>query len=599
MPDAGAIIGRYVIEGPLGRGGMATVHLARQPDLDRLVALKELAAFHALDPALAERFSREARVVASLTNPYIVTVYEFFEHDGVPYIAMEYVEGGSLRSRMHSLWLSQAVGALEGILAGLAHAHAHGVVHRDLKPENVLVTPQGRVKLTDFGIAKAFNQVWTANYPTATGMAIGTPVYMAPEQAMGRDIGPWTDLYAVGVVAYEMLAGRPPFVAEEEPLAVLMKHLTTEPEPLSRVRPEVDERLSDWVGRLLAKEPRERFPGAAEAWEELEEIVVALAGPLWRRQARIDAADPSVEQRPLTPASFEATPKEGVRTPPSLDPPTPPPPPLPSPSPSPAAPAPRRRGLLIGGALAALAAVIVLAVVLLGGGGSDNASPGATPVTAQLPDCLQSMTKGLPKTQVLDGVPGDLGPASALDGKRIAVVIKLPTSVAAITYEFHASPSHLFVAGPLRDERCRTVKPGFYGSGKYPNLQDYDQVRFDQGGKHWGVGINADGGKVGAGLAEIPDAGLKVTQAARSGRHIDIAGTIDPGVDSEVGVRVTLTPSQGPPVVLQRVLPAKDGRWSGRLAVPADAVDAPAGPLEVGFEGTDQFADDRATAQLT
>src|SRR5262249_33092174 len=232
--------------------------------------------FHAVDPAMAERFSREARVVASLSHPNIVTVFEFLEHDGVPYIAMEYVEGGSLRPHMGSLWLPQAVGALEGVLAGLAHAHAQGIVHRDLKPENVLVTPQGRVKLTDFGVAKAFNQVWTANFPTATGMAIGTPVYMAPEQAMGRDIGPWTDLYTVGVVAYEMLTGRPPFIAGEEPLAVLMKHITEPPPSVRSVRPDVDERLAAWIERLLDKSPEARPHSAAEAWDALEEIIVAL-----------------------------------------------------------------------------------------------------------------------------------------------------------------------------------------------------------------------------------------------------------------------------------------------------------------------------------
>jgi serine/threonine protein kinase len=200
MSGASRTVGRYVIVREIGRGGMAIVYLAQQTDLEREVALKELSSFYALDPAIAERFSREARVVGSLNHANVATVFESFEHAGTPYIAMEYLERGSLRPLMRSLSPAQTIGVLEGLLAGLAHAHARGVVHRDLKPENLLITDAGSVKIADFGIAKAYNQVWTAHYRTATGMAIGTPAYMAPEQAMGRDVGPWTDLYATGVI---------------------------------------------------------------------------------------------------------------------------------------------------------------------------------------------------------------------------------------------------------------------------------------------------------------------------------------------------------------------------------------------------------------
>src|SRR3954451_8894914 len=149
-------VGPYRIVSEVGRGGMAVVYLARQPALERDVAVKELARVGTTDPALARRFLLEARVSGSLNHPNVVTVYDYFEHDGVPYIAMEYLERGSLRPYMGSLTSAQVMNVLEGVLAGLAHAADQGIVHRDLKPENVLVTLNGNVKIVDFGIAKAF-----------------------------------------------------------------------------------------------------------------------------------------------------------------------------------------------------------------------------------------------------------------------------------------------------------------------------------------------------------------------------------------------------------------------------------------------------------
>ena len=224
MPGVSRSVGRYEILDEVGRGGMAIVFRARQVDLDRTVALKELSAFHASDPALAERFLRESRLAGSLSHPNIVTVHEYFEHDGTPYIAMEYIERGSLRPYVGRLSLAQVVGVVEGMLAGLAHAEAKGIVHRDIKPENVMVTEEGRVKIADFGIAKAGSGM-TGQFLTATGTTIGTPAYMAPEQALGKDVGPWTDLYSLGVMAYEMLVGRLPFPDTESAMALLMKHV--------------------------------------------------------------------------------------------------------------------------------------------------------------------------------------------------------------------------------------------------------------------------------------------------------------------------------------------------------------------------------------
>jgi tRNA A-37 threonylcarbamoyl transferase component Bud32 len=273
-------VGSYEIVRMLARGGMAVVYLVRQPALDREVVLKRLD-LERDDPTLAQRFVREARLAAALDHPNIVTLFDFFEHEGVPYIAMEYVNGGSLRSLVGTLDLPQVLGVLEGTLAGLAHAERRGIAHRDLKPENVLVTRRGNVKIADFGIARAYNAL--SQRLTVTGKAMGTPVYMAPEQAMDDPIGPQTDLYALGVIVYELLTGRPPFESDS-PMGVLYCHVHKPPPPLPASLPPA---VREWVGRLLEKAPADRPPSAGAAWQSLEEIAVSELGPYWRRAAAI------------------------------------------------------------------------------------------------------------------------------------------------------------------------------------------------------------------------------------------------------------------------------------------------------------------------
>src|SRR4051794_1936424 len=286
MPEAMKTIGRYEILREVGRGGMAAVHLARQTDLDRLVALKELGAFHASDPSYAQRFLRESRVAGALSHPNIVTVFDYFQHDGTPYIAMEYIERGSLRPYVGRMSLAQIGGVLEGLLAGLAHAESHEIVHRDLKPENLMITADGRVKIADFGIAKATTRMQTGKL-TATGTTVGTPTYMAPEQAMAQDIGPWTDLYSVGCMAFELFTGTVPFHDSDAPMAILLRHINEPIAPVKSLKPEVDQRISDWIERLLVKEPTARTQNANVAWDDFEEILLGLLGPRWRREARL------------------------------------------------------------------------------------------------------------------------------------------------------------------------------------------------------------------------------------------------------------------------------------------------------------------------
>jgi tRNA A-37 threonylcarbamoyl transferase component Bud32 len=284
-------IGRYEIVREVGRGASAIVYLARQTDLDRNVALKELAHFHAADPAFVERFLRESRLAGSLNHPNIVTVHEYFEHEGTPYIAMEYLERGSLRPLTGALTTAQVVGVLEGLLAGLAHAESSGIVHRDLKPENVLVTSNGGVKIADFGIAKALEPEPGAPL-TLSDATVGTPAYMAPEQATSGAVGTWTDLYAAGVVAFELLSGEVPYHESPVAMAVLLQHVNDPVPSLRAARPDLDPALARWVERMLAKAPRDRPRSAAAAWEELEEIAIRALGARWRRESRIADTPP-------------------------------------------------------------------------------------------------------------------------------------------------------------------------------------------------------------------------------------------------------------------------------------------------------------------
>ena len=290
-------VGRYEIGREVGRGASAIVYLARQTDLDRDVALKELAHPHATDPTFVERFLRESRLAGSLDHPNIVTVHECFEHDGTPYIAMEYLERGSLRPLTGRLSTEQVAGVLEGLLAGLAHAESRGIVHCDLKPENVLVTSNGTVKIADFGIAKALEPEPGAPL-TLSETTLGTPAYMAPEQASSGAVGTWTDLYAVGVVAYELLSGEVPFHESPVATAVLLQHVHDPVPPLREKRPELDPAFARWVERLLAKAPRDRPRSATAAWDELEEIVISAVGARWRRQSQITESLPAARARP-------------------------------------------------------------------------------------------------------------------------------------------------------------------------------------------------------------------------------------------------------------------------------------------------------------
>ncbi|MET7933380.1 protein kinase [Streptomyces sp. NPDC005322] len=273
-PDAwgnGGLVGdgRYRLTGRLGRGGMAEVFAAEDLRLGRTVAVKLLRADLAEDPVSKARFTREAQSVAGLNHHAVVAVYDSGEDvvgpNTVPYIVMELVEGRTIRDLLLNAEApppEQALIIVSGVLEALAYSHQHGIVHRDIKPANVIITHSGAVKVMDFGIARALHGAQSTM--TQTGMVMGTPQYLSPEQALGKAVDHRSDLYATGCLLYELLALRPPFTGET-PLSVVYQHVQDTPVPPSEISGgTVPPELDGLVMRSLAKDPDDRFQSAEE-----------------------------------------------------------------------------------------------------------------------------------------------------------------------------------------------------------------------------------------------------------------------------------------------------------------------------------------------
>jgi putative two-component system response regulator len=256
----GAVVGSYRVLERIGRGGMATVCRAYQPALDRQVALKVLPEFFAEEETYRERFQREAMSVARLRHPNILQVFDFGDADGIAYIVMELVEGGPLSDRLgEPMQLDAVLSLLEPLAAALDYAHSRGVLHRDIKPSNVLLREDGTPVLADFGLAKLAG---ARRRLTESGMVMGTPEYMSPEQAGDDHVGPASDRYAMAVVAYEMLTGRVPFQGDT-PAAVLISHVTRAMPSTKELGGELSAHIEDVLRRGLAKNPDDRYPSAS------------------------------------------------------------------------------------------------------------------------------------------------------------------------------------------------------------------------------------------------------------------------------------------------------------------------------------------------
>ena len=271
--------GRYKLEAKLGSGGMSTVYLARDTTLDRPVAVKVMHREMSEQADQLQRFRQEARAVAKLSHPNVVAVIDAGEDGGHPYIVFEYVEGETLKQRINRLGALDAQEALAygiEIARGLTVAHGRNMVHRDIKPQNVLIDSEGRAKLTDFGISRQLEQ----DGMTATGRVLGTTDYVAPEQAMGHPVDQRSDVYSLGVVLYEMLAGQVPFSADSQ-VGVAMKHVNEELPDVQQRRPELSAAAALVVERATAKDPGERYQAVGEMIEDLStalEVEAARAG---------------------------------------------------------------------------------------------------------------------------------------------------------------------------------------------------------------------------------------------------------------------------------------------------------------------------------
>jgi eukaryotic-like serine/threonine-protein kinase len=288
--DATVIINeRYEIHKRVGRGGMADVFLARDRLLDRQVAIKVLFPEFAVDPNFVERFRREAQAAANLSHPNIVNVYDWGKYEGTYFIAMEYVQGRTLAEILKTnkrLTPKQSAEIASEVAAALGFAHEAGLAHRDIKPANILIGTNGQVKVADFGIARAMNSATESNL-TQAGSVMGTASYFSPEQAQGAQPDPRSDLYSLGIVMYEMVAGKPPFTGEN-PVSIAYKQVHDQPTPLNKIVDSIPRSFEAIVAKLLAKDPKLRYSSAHalrddlrrfRSGEQVQALVAAAARP--------------------------------------------------------------------------------------------------------------------------------------------------------------------------------------------------------------------------------------------------------------------------------------------------------------------------------
>jgi Tfp pilus assembly protein PilF/predicted Ser/Thr protein kinase len=309
----GESVGPYRITRQLGVGGMATVWKAYHPALDRYVAIKVLHPSFKEDPQFTARFQREARIVAKLTHPHIVPIFDFSEHEGMSYLVMRFIEGRTLKAVLKEgpLPPARVMEILEPAGQALAYAHDQGVLHRDIKPSNFLMTPEGEVFLTDFGLARMAE---TTDSTLSRDMLVGTPQYISPEQARGEKLDARTDIYSLGVVLFEMLTGKVPYDADT-PYAVIHDHIFS-PLPLpSEFNRDIPEDVERVVLRALAKDRSDRFQGVREMVSTLELSLGGAAIVLGDREAVAEEARGEVPGGEGLPASAAQEPLPGVESP--------------------------------------------------------------------------------------------------------------------------------------------------------------------------------------------------------------------------------------------------------------------------------------------
>ncbi|MEE8716454.1 MAG: Stk1 family PASTA domain-containing Ser/Thr kinase [Coriobacteriales bacterium] len=270
--ERGTVFGhRYVVQSQIGTGGMATVYRGLDQTLDRLVAIKVMLERYAQDPSFAARFKQEAQAAAALQSPYIVSVYDWGQEGDTYYIIMEYLRGTDLKTgiRSHGALTPRKVAQIGAqVCQALSVAHAHEIIHRDIKPQNIMIQPNGDAKVMDFGIARSKN-----SHLTQTNSVLGTAHYVSPEQAQGKELGPTSDLYSLGVVMYEASTGRLPFDGDDA-VSVALKQVNEEPVPPNEINPNVDDQLNAIIMKCMMKNPAERFQTADELRRVLNNYIM-------------------------------------------------------------------------------------------------------------------------------------------------------------------------------------------------------------------------------------------------------------------------------------------------------------------------------------
>jgi len=308
----GQTLGDFKITRRLGQGGMGQVYLAEQISLKRNVALKILKPDLAANDIALERFKREAQHVARATHANIVQVYAIDQWEGLHYMALEYVEGFNLREYLIKKGPPQvplALSIMRQVASALAEANEHGIVHRDIKPENILLTRKGQVKVADFGLARCFTPDQQTLNLTQSGVTMGTPLYMSPEQVQGQTLDARTDIYSFGVTCYHMLAGEPPFKGET-PFEVALQHVQSQAKPLTEVRPDLPTELSAVVGKMMSKQPADRYQTARELLQDVLRLRNSLTAALKGKSGSISLVATGVE--PLV--ALEAEPSEAAKS---------------------------------------------------------------------------------------------------------------------------------------------------------------------------------------------------------------------------------------------------------------------------------------------
>jgi serine/threonine protein kinase len=344
----GRVVSHYRILEHLGGGGMGVVYKAEDAKLHRIVALKFLAAELTKNASAKERFLHEARAASALDHPNICTIFEVDETlEGQLYLAMAYYDGETLEERIYRgpLPPSEAIGIAIQVARGLGRAHETGIIHRDIKPANIIITPRGEAKIVDFGLAKLAGQVGL----TRNGSSMGTPTYMSPEQADGKPVDTRTDIWSLGVVLYEMVTGKKPFVGEHLQL-VLQALLHTEAEPPSQIVPGIPAALERVIAGCLKKNLDERYPSC--------QALIAALGPLLESRQEV----------PLGPSMSPMSSMSSMSPPMSPGPPMPPIPPGMTTAPPPPPPSPKNARWPSGRALAAISILLGVLLLLAWGG---------------------------------------------------------------------------------------------------------------------------------------------------------------------------------------------------------------------------------------